>query len=217
MMDMGAIWLRAALAATALVKGEIAGPSDMLHKRRQECACSKPSTTGEIRMRKSLLWAPSLALLAACSGGGSDQIQPGMWETTTRMTEIEVPGMPPEIAQQMKAQMQNQSQTQSQCITPEQAANPAGNVLNQGSDAQGCNFSDSTFAGGRINVRGTCPGPGGQGSATMSWEGSYTATTMEGRIRAEVQAPAGAAATGPQTIRMSGTLSARRTGECPAS
>lgn len=168
-------------------------------------------------MKRSMLWAPSLALLAACSGGGADQIQPGMWETTTRMTEIELPGMPPEIAEQMKAQIQNQSQTQSQCITREQAANPAGKMLSQGPDAQGCNFSDSVFEGGRINVRGTCPGPGGQGSATLSWEGRYTETTMEGRVSAEVQAPAGAAGSGPQTIRMAGTLSARRTGDCPAS
>ena len=167
-------------------------------------------------MKRLVLWAPSLARLAACSGGGSDQIQPGMWETTTRMTEVEVPGMPPAIAEQMKAQMANQAQTQSQCITPEQAANPAGNMLNQGSDAQGCNFADSTFAGGRINVRGTCPGPGGQGSATMTWEGTYTATEMTGRITANVQAPAGAAGAGPQEIRMSGTLSSRRTGDCPA-
>ena len=49
----------------------------------------------------------------------------------------------------------------------------------------------------------------------MSWEGSYTATTMEGAITAEVQAPPGTEG-GPQTIRMSGTLSSRRTGDCPA-
>ena len=168
-------------------------------------------------MKRLVRWAPSLALLAtACSGGGSDQIQPGMWETTSRMTDVQVPGMPAAQAAQMKAAMANQAQTQSQCITPEQAANPAGNMLNQGGDAQGCQFSDSTFAGGRINVRGTCPGPAGAGTATMSWEGTYTKTTMEGRITAEVQAPAGAQG-GPQTIRMSGTLASRRTGDCPAS
>ena len=166
-------------------------------------------------MKRLVLWAPSLALLAACSGG-SDQIQPGMWETTSRMTEVEIPGMPPAVAEQMKAQMANQTQTQSQCITPEQAANPAGNMLNAGGDAQGCQFSDSTFSGGVIRVRGTCPGPAGAGTANMSWEGTYTATTMEGRITAEVQAPPGAQG-GPQNIRMSGTLASRRTGDCPAS
>ena len=166
-------------------------------------------------MKRLVLWAPSLALLAACSGGGSDQIQPGMWETTSRMTEVEIPGMPPAMAEQMKAQLANQTQTNSQCITPEQAANPAGNMLNQGGDAQGCTFADSTFSGGVIRVRGTCPGPGGAGQATMSWEGTYTATTMEGRIVAEVTAPPGAAP-GPQNIKMSGTLTSRRTGDCPA-
>jgi hypothetical protein len=128
-----------------------------------------------------------------------------MWETTSRMTNVELPGMPPAMAEQMKAQMANQAQTQSQC-----------NMLNQGGDAQGCQFSDSTFTGGRIKVRGTCPGPAGAGTATLSWEGTYTATTMEGQITAQVQAPAGAPKGGPQEIRMSGTLTSRRTGDCPA-
>lgn len=162
-------------------------------------------------MKRLVLWAPSLALLAACSGGGSDQIQPGMWETTSRMTEVEMAGIPPAAVEQMKA-----PQTQSQCITPEQAANPAGNMLNQGAENQGCQFPDSTFAGGRINVRGTCQGPNGQGSATMSWQGTYTATTMEGRITVEVQTPGGAEGQ-TQNLRMAGTLTSRRTGDCPAS
>jgi hypothetical protein len=166
-------------------------------------------------MKRLVLWAPSLALLAACSGGGSDQIEPGMWETTTRMTEVEMPGMPPAMAEAMKAQLANQTQTQSQCITPEQAANPAGKMLNPGGGNQGCTFADSTFSGGVIRVRGTCPGPNGQGQATMSLEGTYTARTMEGRISAEVTAPAGQPA-GPQNIRMSGTLASRRTGDCPS-
>ena len=164
-------------------------------------------------MKRFMLCLPALALAAACgAGGGSDQIQPGMWETTTKMTEVEIPGAPPEMQKQMKAMMANQVQTQSQCITPEQAANPAGNMLNQGSDAQGCTFDRSTFAGGEINVRGRCPGPNGQGSATMTWEGDYTATEMSGRVTAEVEGGSGPV----QQLRMSGTLTSRRTGDCPA-
>lgn len=157
---------------------------------------------------------PPLALVAACSGGGSDQIQPGLWETTSEMTDIELPGMPEALAAQMKAQLASQKQTRSQCITPEQAANPGSYMLNQDEGDQRCEFSDTTFAKGRINVRGTCPGMSGTGSSTMSWEGQYTAQTMDGRVVAEVQGPAGPQGAA-QTMRMSGTLTSRRVGDCP--
>jgi hypothetical protein len=44
-------------------------------------------------------------------------------------------------------------------------------------------------------------------------EGSYTATTIQATISNEIHAPPGTP--GPQTARASGTLSARRTGDCP--
>jgi hypothetical protein len=168
-------------------------------------------------MKRLVLWAPPLALLAACSGS-SVSLQPGQWETTIRMTSIEVPGAPEAMVAQMRTQMANQVDTRSQCITPQEAANPAGNMLNPSGGGQGCTFTDNIFAGGVINVNGTCAGPGGQGSARMTLAGSYTATTMEGRVSAEVTAPPGAAPPGtPQTVRMSGTMTSRRTGDCPAS
>jgi hypothetical protein len=168
-------------------------------------------------MKRHLLWAPPLALLFACSGSAVS-LQPGQWETTTRMTSIEVPGAPEAMVTQMRAQLANRADTQSRCITPQEAANPAGNMLNPGGGGQGCTFTDNTFAGGVINVNGSCAGPGGRGSMRMGLQGSYTATTIEGRVSAEVTAPPGAAPPGtPQTVRMSGTMTARRTGDCPAS
>ena len=155
----------------------------------------------------------AVAMLAACSGG-PDSIQPGQWETTTRMTEVEAPGMPEAALAQMRAQLANQTQTQSSCITPEQAANPTGGLLS-GSDSSGCQFGDSTFSGGRIAINGTCPGPGGPGSMRLTMEGSYTATTMEGTVTTQMSAPPGAAG-GVENIRMSGTFNSRRTGDCPS-
>ena len=152
-----------------------------------------------------------LPALAACSGaGGSTSIQPGQWETTTAFTTIEAPGMPPAALEAMRGQMANQRQTQTSCITPEQAANPAGDLMKGGGGETGCQFSQSTFAGGVINVQGTCPGGPGGATLSMSWQGSYTATTMEGRFTTEVQG-------GPQSMRMIGTMNGRRIGDCPAS
>ena len=158
-------------------------------------------------MKRLILLAPCLALAAAC-GSNTGTIQPGNWETTTRFTNVEIPGMPEAMAKQMQSQLANQAQTQTRCITPAEAANPTGGMMGS-SNPQGCNFDEQTFSGGTIRVRGTCPAPGGQGQIRMSWEGSYTDTTMQGNITTEVTG-------GPQNMRMTGTINSRRTGDCPS-
>ena len=170
-------------------------------------------------MRHWIAAAPAL-LLIACGdgpggggGGSAVALQPGQWETTVQFTSIEIPGAPQEAVAQMR-EMMSRPQTRSECITPEQAANPTGNMMSAGGGSN-CQFGESTFAGGAIRVRGTCQQPG-QGSAQMSMDGSYTATTMQAQISSEVQAPPSAPKGGPQSVRMSGTFTSRRTGECAA-
>jgi Protein of unknown function (DUF3617) len=157
-------------------------------------------------MKRLVLLAPAVVLAAAC-GSNSSSIQPGQWEMTTRFTSVEMPGLPEAAAKQMQADLANRPQVQTTCITPAQAANPAGGMFSQ--DPEGCNFTDQTFSGGVIRVRGTCQAPGGQGQMQMSWEGRYTETTMEGNLNAEVTG-------GPQNMRMSGTMTSRRVGDCPS-
>lgn len=162
-------------------------------------------------MKRFVLLAPSVALLFACSDSAVS-LQPGQWETTVRFTSIDIPGAPEAAVAPMRAMM-TQPQTRSECVTPEQAANPTGNLLSPGGGANSCTYTENTFAGGTIRVRGTCQ-EGGRGRMTMSMEGSYTATTMEAQITSEVQAPPGTQ--GPQTVRMAGALTGRRTADCPA-
>ena len=157
-------------------------------------------------MKRLILLAPGLVLAAAC-GSSTGTIQPGNWETTTRFTSVEIPGMPEAMAKQMQAQLANQP-PQTRCITPAEAANPTGGMMGS-QNPQGCTFTEQTFSGGVIRVRGSCPGPGGQGQIRMSWEGSYTDTTMTGNVTTEMTG-------GPQTMRMSGTINSRRTGDCPS-
>ena len=165
-------------------------------------------------MNKLLMLAPCTALLFACSGGGGASggavaLQPGQWETTMQFNNIEAPGVPEQQLAAMRQAM-SQPRTMSQCITAQQAANPMGNMMGQ--QQQGCNFTKNTFAGGTIDISGTCS-PGGQ-QAQMTMTGNYTANSMNAQISTSVRPPAGTP--GPQEVRMSGTLSARRTGDCPA-
>jgi cytochrome c1 len=159
-------------------------------------------------MKKLALFAPTLVLCAACSGSAVS-LQPGQWETTIQFSSIEVPGAPEAMIAPMRTMMA-QPQTSSACMTPEEAANPGNRMMNPNGDNSGCQMSENTFAGGVIKIHATCQTP--RGTMTMNMDGSYTATTMQARINQQIQAPPGTA--GPQSVRLAGNLSGRRTGEC---
>jgi hypothetical protein len=162
-------------------------------------------------MKKFLIAAAPLALVAACSGGGGDvALQPGEWTMTTAMTDIEVPGMPEEMVAQMRESMGDQTNTETECISDEEAANPLQGMFSNNEMGENCDFGESSFEGGVININATCEAPGGQpGTATMAIEGTYTATTMDAEMSVNVEG-------GPMEMRMSGTMTGERTGECEA-
>ena len=160
-------------------------------------------------MKKLALFAPAIVFAAAC--GSAVSMQPGQWEHTVQFTSIEAPGVPEAQLAAMR-QMMGQPQTSAECMTPEQAANPTGRMLNP-KGGQNCQFTDNVFAGGTIRVHGTCQQPGGT-SARMNMDGTYTATTMNVQLSSEMTMPAGMP--GPRSLRMSGTMTGRRTGDCPA-
>lgn len=149
-------------------------------------------------------------------GQGAQSLQPGQWEMTSQMTAVEIPGAPPEVQAQMRAQ-QGRTQTDRTCITPEQASNPLRQFReSMTGPGAGCQTSEDVFAGGVIRIRTTCQRPGGaQGSAQVTMEGTFTATTLAATVAISAQ---GANVAGPGTtaMRVSTNLRGRRIGDCPA-
>jgi hypothetical protein len=172
-------------------------------------------------MKQSILLAAGVAaiLVGACSkgGNGTAQRQPGMWETKAKITSLQLTGAPPEIQARANSQV-GQERTASECLTPEQARDPVGQMRQmmaaQGSMAANCTFSDQTFAGGVIRVHGTCPAAGG-GSAEINLEGTFTETTMQATMNVNASGPASAAMPGVTGMRIAMETQGRRTGECP--
>lgn len=160
------------------------------------------------------------AMLVACSGGGGGngpaQRQPGMWEMTAKVTQLQLTGASPEMQARANAQV-GQPRTQSQCLSPEEAGDPLAQMrqmmAQQGATAN-CRFSDQVFAGGTIRVRASCPAAGG-GSADFSIEGTFTETTIQSVMNVTGQGPAGP--DGISGMRLSMEMSGRRTGDCPGS
>ncbi|NNC72561.1 MAG: DUF3617 domain-containing protein [Sphingomonadaceae bacterium] len=159
-------------------------------------------------MKKLMIAAAPLALLGACSGGDV-ALQPGEWEMTTSITDIEAPGAPEQMVEMMRTQL-GQADTDTNCLTDADSEDPLAGMLEDGDFGDECDWGDSSFAGGVINVNGTCAAPGGQGNAEISFEGTYTATSMDAEIEvAMTDGPMG-------DITMSGTMNGERTGECSA-
>ncbi|HVQ08813.1 MAG TPA: DUF3617 domain-containing protein [Allosphingosinicella sp.] len=161
-------------------------------------------------MKRLIILAPAIVLVTACGGGGGDSIRPGQWDMTMEMTSIEAPGAPDAMVQQMRSQLASQRRTQSQCVTAEEARNPSRSMTGQ--NPAGCEFSDTTWSGGNIRVRATCR-PAGGPQMQMSLEGTYGAEQINSRINMnmEMPNPAGGA---PMQIRVGGTMTGRRTGDC---
>ena len=162
-------------------------------------------------MKKRALFVPAIVLAAACSGS-SVSLQPGRWELSMQFSSIEAPGADPARLAQLREAMVR-PQTMSSCMTPQQAANPTGNMLNPQRGGQNCQFNENVFTDGAIRIHGTCQPPGG-GSDQMNMEGTYTPTTMNVQLRSEMTMPPGRR--GPRVLRMSGTMTGRRIGDCAA-
>lgn len=179
-------------------------------------------------MRSTALLLAPLLFVAACTDRGADRdgdgeissneaeaeagnvrMQPGEWEITARLTEFETEGVPPE-AREMMVQQQDEPQVSSSCVTPEQAANPQGNMFS-GEEDENCAYSEFTMSGGRMLIDGSCQSEGMPGSMTLHMEGSYTPTSYALDSTIVIEGGEGAEG-GP--LRISGRVEGRRTGPC---
>ena len=144
-------------------------------------------------MKRLAVMIPPLATVAACSS--EMPVQPGYWETETRMSA---------------GQMELWRSALSNCMFDDQAANPGVAIL-AGTPLGPCETSESRYEGGQILARGTCVSIGRPEwpsvSTRVTLEGRYTATSMEGRITAEPIGDSG-------RVPLTGTMTARRTRDC---
>jgi hypothetical protein len=144
--------------------------------------------------------AAAMLALAGC-GGPSGPIQPGMWETTMTMAA---------------GNSELWSSTIGRCIYDEEAANP-GSGFFKGGQLRDCQTTQSSFSGGEFSVEATCPERQSvQANVPMTpdWlaskvaiKGKYTSTAISGTLSAELLDTL-------EPMHFTGTLNARRTGDC---
>lgn len=96
------------------------------------------------------------------------QLKPGQWEGRFTVKDIDMPQAPQAAKDQMKIMM---SQTSLRyCVTPEQAANPSGEMF-AGQEDKNCTYAGFEAKGGAVKGQVSCKVEGGTMNAAMS--GSY--------------------------------------------
>lgn len=172
--------------------------------------------------------------LASCGGGATDadadgdgtitqdevnaavadvKINPGEWENTVEFVDIsfdesKLPAEAREFIGPMLESMKGQKQTMKDCITPEEAEQPAAEMFS-GNDAADCEYDRFNFGGGKIDMAMTCSDPG-SGTAKITNTGTYTPDEFKMDMSIALQDTE----MGQMTISAAST--GKRIGECPA-
>jgi hypothetical protein len=137
------------------------------------------------------------------AAGGVDMISPGRWEGVVHITEMKMPGLPPE-AQARLAQAQGDQKIIS-CVTPEDVkASKASMFGDMGED---CKYDHFEMGGGKVAGTATCDRDGAKTRTTIA--GTFSSDTYHLEVNSQ---GTGAKATDSMTMAMS--ADAKRVGEC---
>ena len=176
---------------------------------------------------KRYLWVAPLAFLAACGSGDSVEMEnasvsevaremdraktaefvnPGQWEQTATLLEIDAPGIPAQYADAMKQQM-GQSQVHRTCLTPEQTKNPKEDFF-AGAD-KNCRYEHFKWGDGKVDMKMLCTHP--QATQTMEMAGTYQPDSYQMAMTVASQG-----SSPMETMNMKMKVDAKRVGECKA-
>lgn len=131
-------------------------------------------------------------------------VNPGKWQQTVTLLEVDAPGMPPEAKQMMQKAM-DQAQVHDVCLTPEQAKSPKEDFFT-GAD-QNCRYDHFNWGDGKIDLKLNCKHP--QATQTMAMVGSYS---PEAYTMTMTATNVGGGPAGEMVMKMK--VDARRIGAC---
>jgi hypothetical protein len=154
---------------------------------------------------KRLALIPAAIALSAMIQDSPVALEPGQWEFTTHLTDLEMPGSPPDMVAAARSGLPG-PETKARCMSPEEAADPAARLASPRGNASSCTFSRRTFANGVIDVAASCTREG-IGPMAISLRGTFTPDAVNAEIRSDVDAG---------TMLLRGTMIGRRIGDCPS-
>jgi hypothetical protein len=106
-------------------------------------------------------------MLVAGGAAQAQTVQPGLWESTSKVTAISAPDMPANVTAMMKNRPPIVSR---QCIRPADAAKGFQEMFKD--KAQNCVVKSNSYVGGVIDVQSQCTAQGR--TSTMHMHGPYS-------------------------------------------
>ncbi|MET0307992.1 MAG: DUF3617 domain-containing protein [Sphingomonas sp.] len=165
----------------------------------QQSTADSAAKTGEVSLNNA-----SVAEVAKqANAAGPAHFSPGEWQTEIEIAEIDMPGVPPQVRDQMAAKMKATKTSVKTCLTKEQADKPQSEMF--AGKNNDCTFDHYTMAGGRLDAKMTCKAAQG-GSMTQTIAGTFTDTSYA--LTSEMNAA------GPQPMHMKAKVNGTRIGAC---
>jgi hypothetical protein len=117
---------------------------------------------------------------------GQALIQAGRWESKVTLLDMQIPGMPPQMADRMKQTMAKvQNATIDSCLTEADVKKPKEDFF--AGKSEGCRYDHFTMSGGKIDAVMQCRGEGGgKGAMTMTINGTYSPDRYEATMAMDV-------------------------------
>ena len=139
--------------------------------------------------------------------GDAFQVRPGKWESKVAIEEMQIPGMPAAMQEQMKQTFAERQQTGfTSCLTPEEAKKPKADFF-AGQD-NNCRYDHFRMGDGKIDAKMRCDA--GEAVQSMEMAGTYSpesySMTMT-TVRTGEPGPGG-------EVRMKMRMDAKRVGDC---
>lgn len=117
---------------------------------------------------RAVALAPAFLLLI---GASSPSISPGLWQVRN------TPGVATLDGKELDDLPLGPIQNQEICVSAADAADPVAFFARDTKDE--CRITDGTAAGGRIDIKGSCPNPEDEREGSMKLAGRYTSTSYE--------------------------------------
>ena len=118
------------------------------------------------------------------AAGDESFVEPGKWQTKITVLDVNIPGMPPQMAQQMKQTMgKMQEHSYESCLTEADVKRPKEDFF-AGRNNE-CRYDHFTMSDGKIDAAMHCAGKP-SGAMTMAIKGTYSRDSYEATMAMDV-------------------------------
>lgn len=109
---------------------------------------------------------------------GIEKPRPGLYRRSVELLEIEAPGMPEGMAEQMRGHMSFGPKDGEVCITEADTERGFHDMFDESEEGANCSYDRFEVKGGALDARMTCS-TAGQGRAVMTMQGKAGSTASE--------------------------------------